>query len=118
MSKEYQKTTGTAQSLDEGVQQMRAKVLEYEVAVEEKERKLKEVKLRVEQSVDEREEEKEEYSQFILKACHMIMEHKTLIQNRTHELLEQAEEILGQTKQAEVPKSSTSIPEQAVEEQS
>jgi len=46
MSKEYQKTTGTAQSLDEGVQQMRAKVLEYEVAVEEKERKLKEVKLR------------------------------------------------------------------------
>jgi len=118
MSKEYQKTTGTAQSLDEGVQQMRAKVLEYEVAVEEKERKLKEVKLRVEQSVDEREEEKEEYSQFILKACHMIMEHKTLIQNRTHELLEQAEEILEQTKQAEVPKSSTSIPEQAVEEQS
>lgn len=36
----------------------------------------------MEQSVDEREEEKEEYSQFILKACHMIMEHKTLIQVR------------------------------------
>ena len=46
MSKEYQKTTGTAQSLDEGVQQMRAKLLEYEEAVEEKERNLKELKLR------------------------------------------------------------------------
>ena len=46
MSKEYQKTTGTAQSLDEGVQQMRAKVLEYEEAVGEKEGKLKELKLR------------------------------------------------------------------------
>ena len=38
-------------------------------------------------------------------------------QNRTHELLEQAEEILEQTKQTEVPKSSISIPEQAEEEQ-
>ena len=46
MSKEYQKTTGTAQSLDEGVQQMREKVLEYEEAVEEKQGKLKELKLR------------------------------------------------------------------------
>lgn len=46
MSKEYQKTTGTAQSLDEEVQQMRSKVLEYEEAAEEKERKLKELKLR------------------------------------------------------------------------
>lgn len=117
MSKEYQKTTGTAQSLDEEVQQMRSKVLEYEEAAEEKERKLKELKLRLEQSRVEREEEKEEYSQFILKACHMIMEHKTLIQNRTHELLEQSEEILEQTKQTEVPKSSLFIPEQAAEEQ-
>jgi len=115
MSKEYQKTTGTAQSLDEGVQQMREKVLEYEEAVEEKQGKLKELKLRAEESVVEREEEKEEYSDFILKACHMIMEHKTLIQNRTHELREQAEEILEQTKQTEIPKSSMSIPEQALE---
>lgn len=46
MSKEYQKTTGTAQSLDEGVQQMRAKVLEYEEAIEEKEGKLKELNQR------------------------------------------------------------------------
>lgn len=46
MSKEYQKTTGTAQSLDEEVQQMRSKVLEYEEVAEEKERKLKELKLR------------------------------------------------------------------------
>lgn len=38
--------------------------------------------IRLEQSRVEREEEKEEYSQFILKACHMIMEHKTLIQVR------------------------------------
>ncbi|KAJ7363666.1 kinetochore-associated Ndc80 complex subunit ndc80 [Desmophyllum pertusum] len=113
MAKELQKTTGTAQSLDEGVQQMRAKVLKHEEVVEEKEEKLKELKLRVEQSAVEREEEKEEYSDFIVKACHMIMEHKTLIQNRTHELLEQAEEILEQTKQTEVPKSSIPLPEGA-----
>ena len=47
---------------------------------------------RVEQSVVERQKEKEEYSDFILKASHMIMEHKTLIQVRllysfTHLLL-------------------------------
>ena len=36
----------------------------------------------MEQSVVERQKEKEEYSDFILKASHMIMEHKTLIQVR------------------------------------
>ena len=46
MAKELQKTTGTAQSLDGGVQQMRAKVLKHEEVVEEKEEKLKELKLR------------------------------------------------------------------------
>lgn len=46
MSKEYQKTTGTAQSLEEGVQQSRAKVLEYEETIEEKEGELKSLNLR------------------------------------------------------------------------
>lgn len=36
-------------------------------------------------------------------------------QNRTHELREQAEEILEQTKLTEIPKSSMSIPEQELE---
>lgn len=40
----------------------------------------------------------------------------TEFQNRTHELLEQAEEILEQTKQAEVPTSSIPIPEQTGEQ--
>ena len=35
---------------------------------------------RAEGSKVAREQEKEEYSDFILKACHMIKEHKTLIQ--------------------------------------
>ena len=46
MAKEYQKSTGTAQSLDERVQQMRGKLFEYQEAVEEHEGKLKELKLR------------------------------------------------------------------------
>ena len=35
---------------------------------------------RTEGSKVAREQEKDEYSDFILKACHMIKEHKTLIQ--------------------------------------
>lgn len=116
MAKEYQKTTGASQGLEESVQQMREKVLESEEAVEDKESTLKEIKLRVEQSVVERQKEKEEYSDFILKASHMIMEHKTLIQNRTHELLKQAEEIYEQTKQLEIPKTSIHIPQENGEE--
>ena len=46
MAKEYQKSSGTAQSLDERVQQMRGKLLEYQEAVEEQEEKIKELKLR------------------------------------------------------------------------
>ena len=46
MAKEYQKSSGTAQSLDERVQQMRGKLLEYQEAVEEQEEKIKEIKLR------------------------------------------------------------------------
>lgn len=108
MSKEYQKSTGNAQSLDERVQQMRGKLLECQETVEEQEEKFKELKLRAEGSKVAREQEKEEYSDFVLKACHIIKEHKTLIQNRIHEVLEQAEEELEQTRQLEVPKSSLS----------
>lgn len=46
MAKEYQKSSGTAQSLEECVQQMRAKVLKCEEAVEQQEEELKELKLR------------------------------------------------------------------------
>ena len=46
MAKEYQKSSGTAQSLDERVQQMRAKLLECQEAVEDEEEKIKELKLR------------------------------------------------------------------------
>lgn len=112
MAKEYQKTTGASQGLEESVQLMREKVLESEETVEDKESTLKGIKLRVEQSAVEQQKEKEEYSYFILKASHMIMEHKTLIQNQIHELLKQAEEIHEQTKQLEIPKTSIQIPEQ------
>lgn len=46
MSKEYQKSTGNAQSLDERVQQMRGKLLECQETVEEQEEKFKELKHR------------------------------------------------------------------------
>ena len=46
MTKEYQKSTGDAQSLDDRVHHMKMKLLEYQEAVEEKENKLKELKLR------------------------------------------------------------------------
>ena len=46
MAKEYQKTTGTTQTLEEQVQQMRAKVLECEEAVEQQENKFKDISLR------------------------------------------------------------------------
>lgn len=50
MAKEYQKTTGASQGLEESVQQMREKVLESEEAVEDKESTLKEIKLRLQYS--------------------------------------------------------------------
>lgn len=50
MAKEYQKTTGASQGLEESVQQMREKVLESEEAVEDKESTLKEIKLRLQHS--------------------------------------------------------------------
>lgn len=50
MAKEYQKTSGASQGLEESVQQMREKVLESEEAVEDKERTLKEIKLRLQHS--------------------------------------------------------------------
>jgi len=117
MSKEYQKSTGNAQSLDERVQQMRGKLLECQETVEEQEEKFKELKHRTEGSKVAREQEKDEYSDFILKACHMIKEHKTLIQNRIHEVLEQAEEELEQTRQLETPKSSIPLSHQQKEQQ-
>lgn len=46
MAKEYQKSTGNAQSLEEGVQQMRSELRRKEEEVEEQEEKLKENKLR------------------------------------------------------------------------
>lgn len=50
MAKEYQKTTGASQGLEESVQQMREKVLESEEAAEDKESTLKEIKLRLQHS--------------------------------------------------------------------
>ena len=50
MAKEYQKSTGNAQSLEEGVQQMRSELREKEEEVEEQEKKLKEHKLRLNSS--------------------------------------------------------------------
>lgn len=46
MAKEYQKSTGNAQSLEEGVQQMRSELRGKEEEVEEQEKKRKELKLR------------------------------------------------------------------------
>ena len=46
MAKEYQKSTGNAQSLEEGVQQMRSEFREKEEEVEEQEKKPKEIKSR------------------------------------------------------------------------
>lgn len=46
MAKEYQKSSGTAQGLEECVQQMRAKVLKCEEAEEQQKEELKELKLR------------------------------------------------------------------------
>ena len=46
MTKEQRNATGNAQSLDESVQQMRAKLLECQEAVEGQEETLKELKLR------------------------------------------------------------------------
>ena len=46
LTKEYQKSTGNAQSLEESVQQMRGKLLECQEAVEKQGEKLKELGLR------------------------------------------------------------------------
>jgi len=80
MAKEYQKSSGTAQGLEECVQQMRAKVLKCEEAEEQQKEELKVLKLRAEGNKVKLESEKEEYSTFILKACQVIKEHKILIQ--------------------------------------
>ncbi|XP_067051748.1 kinetochore protein NDC80 homolog isoform X2 [Acropora muricata] len=106
MAKEYQKSSGTAQGLEECVQQMRAKVLKCEEAEEQQKEELKELKLRAEGNKVKLESEKEEYSTFILKACQVIKEHKMLIQNRIHEVLEQSNDELEQTKQQQVVSSS------------
>lgn len=50
MAKEYQKTTGASQGLEESVQLMREKVLESEETVEDKESTLKGIKLRLQHS--------------------------------------------------------------------
>ena len=46
MAKEYQKSTGNAQNLEEGVQQMRSELRGKEEEVEDQQKKLKEIKLR------------------------------------------------------------------------
>ncbi|KAM7440889.1 kinetochore-associated Ndc80 complex subunit ndc80 [Porites harrisoni] len=117
MAKEYQKSTGNAQSLEEGVQQMRSELRGKEEEVEEQEKKLKENKLRTEESRIAREQEKEEYSNFVLKACQMIKEHKTAIHNRIQELQADAKDILEETKALEVPKSSILLAQQQLEDQ-
>ncbi|XP_068697967.1 kinetochore protein NDC80 homolog isoform X1 [Montipora foliosa] len=106
MAKEYQKTTGTTQTLEEQVQQMRAKVLECEEAVEQQENKFKDISLRARENTVTFEQEKEEFTAFLMKACDVIKEHKMIMQNRINEVLELAKDELEQAKEEEISTSS------------
>ncbi|XP_031567459.1 kinetochore protein NDC80 homolog [Actinia tenebrosa] len=108
MANDYQQL---AQEVDEREKKLLEMKQISQETLEKKNTELRNLEEKAKKRISDLNTEVEKYKDFLLKACHLVMEHKTKMNNCVAEIEEKARAALEETRNLEIPKITIELPE-------